>query len=95
MPEQNTQTGAYSAGSAAAEPTTEGDDMDPEACLARCEAYLKLNWALPDVLDALLDYLDWRDKGGFEPKDGDKRARSCALAVIERITARTTRYGVL
>jgi len=47
--------------------------MDPEIALARAET--ALNAEDPNTtLELLKGYWDWRSKGGFEPKDGDKRA---------------------
>ena len=62
--------------------------MDPEACLQRCEAYVKLRWKLTDAVEALVDYYDWRHNGGFEPENGDARACRCAIAIVSEIIRR-------
>jgi len=54
--------------------------MDPEKCLALAQrCFVERDRA--GARQALRDYWEWRKKGGFEPKDGDKRAKWCAKLV--------------
>ncbi len=47
--------------------------MDPEACLDRAERAIDdREWR--DAREALADYQQWRDRGGFQPPGGDTRA---------------------
>lgn len=63
--------------------------MDPEACLAQAEARLKLSsenrMDVADAVEDLINYIAWRKKGGFEPTNGDDRARVVLVTIITRL----------
>jgi hypothetical protein len=61
--------------------------MDPQACLDRVERLLDAG-ELDDGRDALDDYREWRLGGGFEPDDGDKRARLLARRWADALFAK-------
>jgi len=65
--------------------------MDPERCLHEAEVKLGLNWSLVDVVENICNYYDWREKGGFEPENGDARARRIVLFVIATLASRSWR----
>ncbi len=49
--------------------------MDPEKCLQDAfKSILAREWE--DAADHLENYRTWRSNGGFEPKKGDKRAKT-------------------
>lgn len=65
--------------------------MDPEACLTRAEDALgscETDAFEALAFEALIDYFDWRDHGGFEPKNGDARANALALALVGYLECR-------
>ncbi len=47
--------------------------MDPKACLDRVEEALDAG-DMDEAREALVDYDEWRHRGGFEPEGGDARA---------------------
>lgn len=59
--------------------------MDPEALLQQIPSFIRTGAdtanearsreAFHEAGDRLSDYWDWRGRDGFEPKDGDARAR--------------------
>jgi hypothetical protein len=49
--------------------------MEPEETLRLAESALDLR-QYHEALDALADYWSWRNTGGFEPDDGDFRAKT-------------------
>jgi|OpeIllAssembly_1097287.scaffolds.fasta_scaffold14947_4 hypothetical protein len=53
--------------------------MDPEQALKDAESALR-NGDRPTALDRLNGYWAWRDAGGFEPRNGDERAKVLAFA---------------
>ena len=58
--------------------------MDPAETLRRAETLLKEGW-YRDSKETLEHYFEWRRAGGFEPKDGDARARKMATCSLEEI----------
>ena len=51
--------------------------MDPEQALRDATAHLRAG-ARVDAAEALAAYRAWRRGGGYEPNDGDRRARELA-----------------
>lgn len=47
--------------------------MDPEVALARAQACAQQLATLPDAVEHLVAYVEWRQKGGFQPVNGDAR----------------------
>jgi hypothetical protein len=49
--------------------------MDPEETLRTVENnYIHGGYdEVADSIDSVVAYLDWRNRNGFEPKDGDRR----------------------
>jgi hypothetical protein len=58
--------------------------MDPETCLQ--EAEIALNEGKFSQADFhLIDYRRWRMRGGFEPENGDERARHLSATLVTKI----------
>lgn len=58
--------------------------MDPEACLLRAEHAIEdRDWT--EAREACSNYRTWRSRGGFEPENGDARARAVHAAIPARI----------
>lgn len=55
--------------------------MDPKACLDEAESAINEN-DLETASEHLDDYDDWRENEGFEPKDGDARARKLRTLIL-------------
>lgn len=55
------------------------ETMDPEQALKDAEQALR-DGDRPTALDRLNGYWRWRDTGGFEPRNGDERAKVLAFA---------------
>lgn len=53
--------------------------MDPEQSLKDAEQAIR-DGDRPTALDRLNAYWTWRDTGGFEPRNGDERAKVLAFA---------------
>lgn len=49
--------------------------MDPEAALREAKLALRRK-DYEEAAEALSNYWDWRKSGGFEPKNGDRRAEA-------------------
>ena len=64
--------------------------MDPEACLQRVASALADGY-IPDAIEDLCNYIDWRMNGGFEPDGGDERARGFIGSVHLMLAARLDR----
>lgn len=58
--------------------------MDPEACLKDAEGYLSEGDA-EEAHEVLASYWAWRRNGGFEPANGDKRARQLDAHIREHL----------
>ncbi len=58
--------------------------MDPEAALKEAESSLK-DGEIGDAFEKLSYYCEWRRKGGFEPTNGDARARRVKSTLISMI----------
>lgn len=58
--------------------------MDPEVCLVRARDALN-DSDTAGCYDALADYLDWRNRGGFEPENGDRRCYDMASEADARL----------
>ena len=66
--------------------------MDPEQALRDATTHL-VAAHLCDAATALAGYWAWRRKGGFEPRDGDRRARDLGRHLASAGKARDDNHG--
>jgi hypothetical protein len=58
--------------------------MDPEQCLK--DILLALREGEPgEAAQRLADYQAWRRRGGFEPRNGDARARALTHTTVRQL----------
>ena len=61
--------------------------MDPEATLVYAEELMNVR-QYRECLEIVQDYKDWRVRGGWEPEDGDLRAKCIGAYSRSIITGR-------
>ena len=64
--------------------------MDPEATLVYAEELMNVR-QYRECLEIVQDYKDWRVRGGWEPEDGDLRAK--CIGGVCRLNGRILLYG--
>ncbi len=58
--------------------------MDPEAALEEA-AYALDHGEVLTAVERLFGYYQWRVKGGYQPKNGDREAEDLAAAILDAI----------